>query len=465
LLKLALKEVIAAIGATPVGPLPTLLQDFPRISIDSRSIQPGEAFFAIKGQRFDGHDYVEEALGKGAAVAVVSHSSLPVAHPRGCLLLTVSDTAEALQRVAYRARQIWGKQLLAITGSMGKTTTKAFIATLLSQRLRVFQSPGNFNNEIGVPLSLLDLDADHDLAVLELGMNHPGEIAVLTRICSPSAAMITNVAHVHLEFFPDLDSIAEAKAEIVEELGQSGTFFYNTDDPKVRAIALRHSGEAVSFGFGESADVRVLRARFSSLSEMQFEIQTPADRLRAVVPFAGRPLLYDIVAAVAVAGYYGLSSEAMETGLTQLRSLPMRGQTITVGEITIRDESYNSNPMAVKCLLDTLRQVQGFKRRILVLGDMLELGKESPTLHYEVGQSVSGLKPERLITVGDESRQIRSGAIDSGLEETHCLHFENATLAAEFLQGLLRAGDLLVVKGSRGMRMDQIVEAFKGVKV
>jgi UDP-N-acetylmuramoyl-tripeptide--D-alanyl-D-alanine ligase len=464
-LKLTLEEVIKAIGAEAVEPLPAHLKAFPKISIDSRSIQPGEAFFAIKGQRFDGHDYLEEALRRGATVAVVAKTSRLEDSRRGCLLLRVPDTTKALQRLGSYVRQLWGRRLLAITGSMGKTTTKAFIATLLSQSFRVFQSPGNFNNEIGVPLSLLRLESHHDFAVLELGMNHPREIATLSRICTPDAAMITNVAPVHLEFFSDLDSIAEAKAEILEALGEGGEFFYNADDPKVRAIARRHRGTVLSFGFDESAQVRVANDQFSSLSEMRFEIQTPDALLAAVVPFVGKHLLYDIVAAVAVASYYGLSSEEIEAGLTQLRSLPMRGETITLGEITIRDESYNSNPTAVECLLDTLFQVKGYKRTILVLGDMLELGRESPALHYRVGQSVSRLKPERLITVGDESKMIQLGATDNGLEEARCVHFEKATQAAEFLQDLLQAGDLVVVKGSRGIRMDQLVEALREVKV
>lgn len=461
MLELTFEEVVKAMGAELDGALPEDRSIFPPVSIDTRTLQPGEAFFAIEGKNFDGHEFIPEALSKGASTLIVSQKIELAARPDHCTLLRVQNTTAALQTLAHYARISWANPVLAITGSMGKTTTRVFTATLLSQRFRVFQSPGNFNNEFGVPLSLLQLDADHEIAVLELGMNHPGEIRTLSRLCLPDAAVITNIAPVHLEFFESVDQIARAKEEILEILPQEGTFYANLDDSRVSRMAERYSFRTVTFGFNEAADFRITYSRVLSPSEMEFEIRTPDRYFRATVPFAGRHHLYNIAAAVAVATVSGLNWRQIDSGLSLIHTLPKRGQLLKLNGLTIWDESYNSNPVAAEWLLDTLGELSGFDRIILILGDMLELGEASLRMHYELGNKVPKLDIDCLLTVGKHSEQIRAGAIDAGIASIRCIHFHDADLAAAFLQENLRPGDLLILKGSRGIQLDKIIDVLR----
>jgi UDP-N-acetylmuramoyl-tripeptide--D-alanyl-D-alanine ligase len=464
-LELTFDEVIKATGAELIGQLPDDTDYFPTISIDSRTIQPEQAFFAIEGERHDGHDFVEDALKKGASTIVVSSLPVPSEAWKDRTCLQVQNTISALQDLARLSRTTWGKPVVAITGSMGKTTTRVFTSTLLSQHFNVLQSPANFNNSIGVPLSLLELEFNHDIAVLELGMNHPGEIRDLGKICVPDAAVITNVGPVHLEFFSSVDEIARAKEELLETVIEEGTFFANADDPRVSEMARQYPGTVVSFGFHESAEFRVTYFDLKSPFEMEFEIKTPERYLRASVPFAGKHLLYNIVASVSVATVNGLSWQEISAGLSLLRTLPKRGQLLRLNGFTIWDESYNSNPIAVECLLETAVNLTEFGRIILILGDMLELGKDSPSLHYRLGNKVSNLNPNWLLTVGADSKQIQAGAVDSGMPVAKCVHFQNSDQTAEFLQGILQPEDLLIVKGSRGIQLDRIVDTIRRARV
>jgi UDP-N-acetylmuramoyl-tripeptide--D-alanyl-D-alanine ligase len=461
MLELTYEEVIQATGAELLGELPDRRAHFPAVSIDTRTIQPGEAFFAIEGENLDGHDFIEDAVSKGVSALVVSRPIKVPSGFTGCTLLRVKNTTAALQNLAHYARVAWSGPLIAITGSMGKTTTRVFTATLLSQRFNVLQSPANFNNEFGVPLSLLQLKTTHKMAVLELGMNHPGEIRELGRICLPDAAVITNVAPVHLEFFNSVDHIARAKEEVLECLPEGGTFYLNRDDTRVVQMAERYTLETVSFGFNENADFKITYFSLLSPSEMEFEIKTPDRYFRVSVPFAGKHHLYNIAAAVAVATLNGLTWQEIDAGLSLLRTLPKRGQLLNIADVTIWDESYNSNPAAADCLLDTVAELPRFKRIILTLGDMLELGEDSLELHYRLGQKVPTLRPDWLLTVGGFSEKIRAGAIDAGMQSERCFHFEKADLAAQFLQKNLRSGDLLILKGSRGIQLDQIIDTLR----
>jgi UDP-N-acetylmuramoyl-tripeptide--D-alanyl-D-alanine ligase len=465
LLDLTFDEAIHAMGAHLVGKLPEKSRYFPSVSIDTRTVERDEAFFAIKGDRLDGHHFIEDALSKGASTIVASAlNSLPDPWSERALLL-VPDTTAALQNLSHYVRCKWGGPLIGITGSMGKTTTRVFTATLLSQRFNVLQSPANFNNQFGLPLSLLELDNKHEVAVLELGMNHPGEIRELGKICRPNAAVITNVASVHLEFFESVDEIAKAKAEILESLDEAGVFFANADDVRVQSLAGAYQGRTLSFGIEESADFKITYFMFQSPEEMDFEIKTPDQYFRATVPFVGKHLLYNIAAAVAVATAYDLSWNQIDAGLSLLRTLPKRGQLMSLGDFTVWDESYNSNPVAAACLLDTVANLTGFKRIIVTLGDMLELGPDSPFLHHELGQKVARLSPDLLLTVGEASEQIQLGAVESGMPVAGCAHFQNADEAAEFLLQNLQSEDLLILKGSRGIQLERIVETIRRARV
>jgi UDP-N-acetylmuramoyl-tripeptide--D-alanyl-D-alanine ligase len=467
-IELSVAEVVDAIKARPKGNGAAHTRSpFPSVSIDSRTIRAGECFIAVTGQQFDGHDFVEEALKKGASTVIFSENSVDLSHWRDRMFLQVEDPEVALQALARHVRKRWGKPLLAISGSTGKTTTREFIATLLSQKFKVVQSPGNLNNQIGVPLSLLQLMEEHQVALLELGMNHAGEIRALTKICDPDSALLTNVAAVHLEFFSDLDAIAAAKGEILEGLPQEGKFFFNADDARLSRLASHFSGEKVSFGLEHEAGVRVSDYRLEGLKEMSFAIDARGECFTASVPFAGKHFLYNIAAAVAVAVSFGLTREEICEGIPRLEVPSMRGQVHEVrGEegdpITLWDDSYNSNPQALQMVLETVGQLGGFARKILALGQMLELGSSSPELHLQAGQQVARTKADLLVTVGKDGVYIGQGAKEEGFPAERITHFEDSQEAAEFLVKELGPGEFLLVKGSRGTRMDRIVREIEG---
>ncbi len=471
MIELSVAEVVDAIKACPKGSGASHVRSpFPSVSIDSRTIRSGECFIAVTGQQFDGHDFVEEALKKGASTVIFSENSVDLSHWRDRIFLQVEDPEVALQALARHVRKRWGKPLLAISGSTGKTTTREFITTLLSQKFKVVQSPGNLNNQIGVPLSLLQLMEEHQVALLELGMNHAGEIRALTKICDPDQALLTNVTAVHLEFFSDLDAIAAAKGEILEGLPQEGKFFFNADDPRLSRLASHFSGETVSFGLENEAGVRVSEYRLEGLREMSFAIDARGECFTAEVPFVGKHFLYNIAAAVAVAVSFGLTREEICEGIPRLEVPSMRGQVHEVGgeegnPITLWDDSYNSNPQALHMVLETVGQLGDFPRKILALGQMLELGSSSPELHRQAGQQVARTKADLLVTVGKDGVYIGQGAKEKGFPPENISHFEDSQEAAEFLVKELGPGEFLLVKGSRGTRMDRIVrEIEKGRK-
>ena len=467
MIELSVAEVVDAIKACPKGDGTSYIRSpFPSVSIDSRTIRAGECFIAVAGQQFDGHDFVEEALKKGASTIIFSENSVDFSHWRDRAFLQVEDPEVALQALARHVRKRWGKPLLAISGSTGKTTTREFITTLLSQKFKVVQSPGNLNNHIGVPLSLLQLMEEHQVALLELGMNHAGEIRALTKICNPDSALLTNVTEVHLECFSDLDAIAAAKGEILEGLPQEGKFFFNADDFRISRLASHFSGEKVSFGLENEAGVRVSDYRLEGLRKTSFTIDARGECFTAAVPFVGKHFLYNIAAAVAVAVSFGLTREEICKGIPKLEVPSMRGRVHEVGgeegdPITLWDDSYNSNPQALHMVLETVGQLGGFPRKILALGQMLELGSSSPELHRQAGQQVARSKVDLLVTVGKDGLYIGQGAKEKGFPPEKITHFEDSQEAAEFLVKELGPGEFLLVKGSRGTRMDRIVQEME----
>ncbi|HSR66629.1 MAG TPA: UDP-N-acetylmuramoyl-tripeptide--D-alanyl-D-alanine ligase [Acidobacteriota bacterium] len=437
---------------------------FPDISIDSRSIRPGECFFAIQGVRLDGHQFIGQALQKGASIIVASQR--PGDFPPGARLLMVDDTTQALQDLARYARLKWGKPLVGITGSVGKTTTRHFTAALLKSRYQVHSSPGNLNNEYGVPLSLGGLREDHEIAVQELGMNHAGEIRRLVDICRPDSAVVTNVAPVHTEFFKDLDEVAAAKAEILEGMDEKGRFFYNADDPRVVAMGEDFPGEAVGYGLWSSCQVRVTDARMETPQEMLFNLQVEGRSYPGRVRFTGLHNLYNLAAAAAVAIAYGISPREAVEEMEGLQLMAMRGNLYRLqwGDdqpLQIWDDSYNSNPKALASVLETVSNFELSGRRVLVLGDMLELGARSPRYHRQAGQQAAALDPGILIAVGAESEEMARGALEAGMEVGRVRHFEDADSAADFLLDQVLPGDFLLVKGSRGVGLEAVIEKLK----
>lgn len=461
MIEISLREAGSAMGCPTSQTIPEM--SLPRVSTDSRTLAAGDAFVALKGERFDGHEYIPEALRKGARVVVHSRDWRPRGN-RDVIFLEVSDTSRALQDLATRIRCKWRGTLVAITGSMGKTTTRQFTARVLREAYRVHQSRGNLNNHIGVPLTLLELEPEHEIAVLELGMNHPGEIRRLSEICRPDLGLITNVSAAHLEFFPSIEAIARAKGEMLEFL-REGVFIYNLDDPRLCELASRFQGRSRSFGFADQAGVQVRSCRFLSLQEMDFDLSLPGGCFRARVPFAGRHFLYNIAAAAAVALEVGLSEEQIRNGLKQLRAPTGRGQVFELVRdglsVTLWDDSYNANPRAVEMVLETFSSVPARGRRIAVLGDMLELGAEAARLHREVGAAVARSSVDLLITVGPLSRGILEGALEEGLDSRAARHFEDPGSAGRWLAARLRNSDFILVKGSRGIGTEAVVQALR----
>ena len=431
---------------------------FPTVSIDSRSISEGEAFFAIKGPRKDGHQFIRQAIEKGAGVVVVSDPIDISTSVRPLHIMKVEDTTLALQKLSQSVRSKWGGKIVAITGSMGKTTTRQFTAELLRSAFRVHETSGNLNNEYGLPLSLLNLEAEHDIAVLELGMSHAGEIRHLAELCQPEFGLITNIAPVHLEFFSDLKEIVEAKAELLELLPTDGHFFFNHDDSELLRVSKRFPGGKTSFGFEKGADVRVTESRVRHIQEMQIKIKGRHFEYAGNSVLIGKPAAYNITASVAVAEFFGIEPEEINGRIKSLCTPEMRGEITAIGEITLWDDTYNASPEAVAALLEILQEISSYSRKIAVLGDMLELGSMSVQFHRQVGRQAAVSRLDLIVSVGQGSTVIIDSAVESGYPKDSTFHFENAEDAASFLAGYLEPGDLVAIKGSRGLRLEKIVK-------
>src|SRR6266481_3767135 len=351
-------------------------------SIDSRTVQLGELFFAVKGERLDGHDFVEQALSRGAIGAVVRKDQLARYNRAG--LLAVDDTLLALQTLATAVRKIWGKTAIGITGSMGKTTTKEAMAHLLAIKYRVHRTKGNFNNHFGLPLGLLTLEPEYDLAVVEMGMSHPGEIAALARIALPSQAVVTNVAPVHLESFDSMAGIARAKYELIEALPHGGTAVLNADDEYVSQFGRDFKGKVVLFGLKPTAsiaaDVRAENIEVLGPEGTRFDLVSREVRQPVQSPLLGTHNVYNVLAAAAVALEQGITPSEIAASLPSLQPADKRGQVVQLGNITVLYDCYNSSPKALMAAVDTLVAMPA-RRRIVVAGEMLELGTTGEQLH------------------------------------------------------------------------------------
>src|ERR1700682_490004 len=361
-------------------------------SIDSRTIQPGELFFAVKGERLDGHDFVEQALSRGAIGAVVRKDQLS-RYSKPAALLAVDDTLVALQTLATAVRKKWGKTAIGITGSMGKTTTKEAMAHLLAIKYRVHRTKGNFNNHFGLPLGLLTLEPEYDLAVVEMGMSHPGEISALARIALPNQAVVTNVAPVHLESFDSIAGIARAKYELIEALPHGGTDVLNADDEYVCQFRRDFKGKVVMFGLKPTAcipaDVRAENIEVLGSEGTRFDLVSREVRQPVQSPLLGTHNVYNVLAAAAIALEHGITPSEIAGALPSLERADKRGQVVQLGNITVLYDCYNSSPKALMAAVDTLGAMPA-KRRIVVAGEMLELGATAEQLHRECGRYIAG---------------------------------------------------------------------------
>jgi len=424
-------------------------------SIDSRTLNPGDLFVALKGERFDGHDYVSAALEKGAVAAIVQAGHKVNADPRR--LLHVEDTLRALQSLGAAARRMWGKPLLAVTGSAGKTTTKEILAHMLATRFRVMKSTGNLNNHIGLPLQLLKLEPEHDLAVVEMGMNHPGEIRALAAIAMHDLALVTCVAPVHLEFFETLADIARAKYEIVETLHPGGVAVLNADDEYVSQFGRDFKGKVVTFGIRRAADFGAQNVKLRGVAGSTFELVAGSVREPARLSLAGEHNIYNALAAAAAAVEHGVKpSEAAEV-LATLRPSEKRGQVLELRGATIINDCYNSNPRALNAMVDTLASMKA-ERRILVAGEMLELGATAEDLHRQSGRHAAEKKIDLVIGVRGLAQALAEAACGAGAQAQFV---ETPELAGEWLARELRPGDAVLLKASRGVQLERALEVLR----
>ena len=425
-------------------------------SIDSRTITGGQLFFAVKGDRFDGHDFVAAALEKGAAGAVVRKDHLHRYSDKS-RLLAVDDTLIALQTLATAVRKVWGKPLVGVTGSAGKTTTKEAIAHVLASRFRVLKSEGNFNNHFGLPLMLLKLEPEHDMAVIEMGMSHAGEIRALAAIAQPEIGVVTNVAPVHLEFFDSLAGIARAKYELIESLPASGTAVLNADDEYVSQFGRDFRGKVISYGTRETADVRVENVQPRGAEGSQFDVVTAAGCELARLPLVGEHNILNALAAVAVALARGLRLSEAVGALATLVPADKRGQVLQLGNITVVNDCYNSNPKALNAMVDALATMAA-KRRIVVAGEMLELGPAGEEMHRAAGRHVAAKKIDVLVGVRGQSQAMVESARAAGINATFV---DTPEEAGEWLARETRDGDVVLLKASRGVKLEKALETWK----
>ncbi|HMF89045.1 MAG TPA: UDP-N-acetylmuramoyl-tripeptide--D-alanyl-D-alanine ligase [Candidatus Angelobacter sp.] len=424
-------------------------------SIDSRTLNPGDLFIALKGERFDGHDYVSAALEKGAAAAIVQAGRTVDADSRR--LLHVDDTLRALQSLGAAARRMWGKPLLAVTGSAGKTTTKEILAHMLATRFRVMKSTGNLNNHIGLPLQLLKLEPEHDLAVVEMGMNHAGEIRALAAMAMHDLALVTCVAPVHLEFFETVADIARAKYEIVETLHPGGVAVLNADDDYVSQFGRDFKGKVVTFGIRRAADVWAQNVKLNGVAGSTFDLVAGSVREPARLSLAGEHNIYNALAAAAAAVERGVKpSEAAEV-LATLRPSEKRGQVLELRGATIINDCYNSNPRALNAMVDTLASMKA-QRRILVAGEMLELGATAEDLHRESGRHAAEKKIDLVIGVRGLAQALAEAACGAGVQAQFV---ETPELAGEWLAREIRPGDAVLLKASRGVQLERALEVLR----
>jgi UDP-N-acetylmuramoyl-tripeptide--D-alanyl-D-alanine ligase len=355
--------------------------------------------------------------------------------------------------------------IVGITGSIGKTTTKEFTFALLEGQHKVLKSEGNFNNHIGLPLSILRLEKDHDIAILEMGMNHPGEISLLTEIAPPDLAVITNVKPVHLEFFDSLEDIALAKKEILDGSSSSGTAVLNADDPLVQEISKEWNGRTIQFGLSEGCDIRAKKIKRIGLKGMTLELIYGEESGSITLPFFYESYLYNFLAAAAVASFFQVSFDQILARTSDMKPFSMRGEFFQLeNNILLMDDSYNSNPDALEGALKDLSVLQA-ERKIAVLGDMLELGPKGADLHYQAGEQVKKRDWDILVTIGPLSLHMAEGARSSGMRQDQIFSFKDSDEAGEWIDTFLKDGDLVLVKGSRGMKTEKIVEKIKRKKL
>jgi UDP-N-acetylmuramoyl-tripeptide--D-alanyl-D-alanine ligase len=441
---ISVQAIAKAIGAT----IPDTTICVSGFSIDSRTANPGDCFFALEGPLHDGHSYVSQLNEKGAVVAVVNRLT-----DAKILQLVVPDTLVALQELARKTRERWGGTVVGVTGSAGKTSTKDAIAALLSVDVKTGRTIGNYNNQYGVPLSILRLPDDCRAAVIEMGMNHAGEIRELAHIAKPQIGVITNAGWAHAEFFDDgVEGVARAKRELIEELPPTGIAILNADDWRVRAFAKVHAGRSILYGFAQGAEVRG-----EDFKDCPGGAQFRCLGVEFQSTLSGRHSVGNVLAAIAVARAMNIQPDRLKEAVRTLAPGKMRGERSERNGITVINDCYNANPEAVRSMIELLKNAPG-QRKIAVLGEMLELGREATTLHRDIGQFVADQGIYALLGIRGAARSMVDQAIDAGMSDSAAYFFNSSEEAGDFLRNFMHPGDTILFKGSRSVQVEKAID-------
>jgi UDP-N-acetylmuramoyl-tripeptide--D-alanyl-D-alanine ligase len=464
-LELTLGWVATSVGGTQQSGDPGL--PVGDVLTDSRTLRAGDLFVALKGPRFDGHAFVEGVLERGAAGVLVerpagsdAHDAASAAWTRRGAVIEVADSLRALQDLAHAVRMAAETRVMAITGSAGKTTTKETIAEMVATRYRVVKNKGNLNNHIGLPLSLMQLRTRPDVAVMELGMNHAGEISRLVEIAEPDVRVWTNVGDAHLGFFASADAIADAKGEILQRATAATLLVCNADDSRVMARARTFAGRTVTFGTVREADIRATSVVDRGVDGMSARVATPAGEREIETPLLGRGNLSNVLAATAVALEAGIGLDAIVEVAARLRPADRRGTVARLGGgIVLIDDSYNSSPTALRRALDVVAHESRCERKVAILGEMLELGDYAQALHEECGRAAANAGLTRLFAIGGApARAMADAAVAAGMPRESVAYFAQSADAVAPIAAQVRRGDLVLVKGSRGTRTDLVAD-------
>src|SRR6266536_3218949 len=427
-----------------------------KISTDSRTLKRGELFVALRGENFDGHNFVESAAKAGAAGAIVD-STWKGKVPKKFAIIRAQNTLLTYQNLAANYRKSLPIKVLAITGSNGKTSTKDFAASVLGRKFRVTKTQGNFNNHVGLPRTILEATSQDEVAVWEIGMNHPGEVAALAKLAAPDVAILTNIGVAHIEFMGSREAIAVEKGALMEAVDAQGTVILNADDPFTASIAARARAKVILAGT-TAGTIRASEISQSG-SGTDFTILEGAHRCRAQLPVPGLHMVQNALLAIAAGRVFGLSLEDCAAGLVAAPLTKARLQIKEIHGVQFLDDSYNANPDSMKAALRTLVELDADGQRIAVLGEMRELGSESEHGHREVGETAAALKVDHLITIGNVAATIAQAAEHAGLEK--CVAVQSTAEAAELLSGIVAPGDLVLIKGSRATRTEDVIDQFR----
>jgi len=457
LLKLKVREIAQVIGGNFPGNGESVIVD--KVSTDSRRTQPGSLFFALKGEKFDGHMFLKDAVKNGARAAVISDKYKPQLEVN-IPLIQVSDTLTALQNLATYVRKKTRVKVIAITGSTGKTTTRDFLSNILKQKFNVVAAPFNYNNEIGVPLTLLELDEHSEVVVLELAMRGAGEIRELTQISQPEIGIVTNVGLTHYELLGSEEAIAQAKAELVESLPKSGYAVLNSDDPWFSFLKERSKAKVISYGLRSEVDVRGENVEIDKEARASFKIFLPYGSVRVKLPYPGKYYVHNALAAATVAFLLKLSEEEIKRGIEGAKFSGMRMEVAKEGEVTLINDAYNANPASMLGALQVLIDFAG-ERKVACLGDMLELGEISPREHAQLGCLLASIKPNLVILLGKEISHTYEEALRNGFPEENIKMARSQEEVARIVLDFIKPGDVVLFKGSRAMQLEKAFEVVR----